>query len=269
MVNVKYALLDTDFISKMHLIRKDEQNKLIDKIMSMPNYIFYCHKQISVELMRHNITGAPEWFETQISSKKIRIYDDQMILNGLSEIYGNLAASAYTNMLKTACDAYSNGYFEEKFIHVSKINCLPMCQEDFLKQLQTDCDTIGKGQNLGELKSYVLLQFLNLKLGKQIYVFCSDDKDARNGIINIGDTRCISVLSSFVRLKKELGFSQEEAKPYIESYMAKCLGKNQTTFKVQDTSKEKRMCRIPCDQVFEEIFDGKIGESILGTLMYI
>ena len=41
MAAVKYALLDTDFISKMHLIRKDEQNKLIDKIMSMPNYTFY------------------------------------------------------------------------------------------------------------------------------------------------------------------------------------------------------------------------------------
>lgn len=39
MADVKYALLDTDFISKMHLIRKDEQNNLIDKIMSMPNYI--------------------------------------------------------------------------------------------------------------------------------------------------------------------------------------------------------------------------------------
>ena len=33
MANEKYALLDTDFISKMHLIRKDDHNKLIDKIM--------------------------------------------------------------------------------------------------------------------------------------------------------------------------------------------------------------------------------------------
>lgn len=35
MANEKYALLDTDFISKMHLIRKDDQNKLIDKIMAI------------------------------------------------------------------------------------------------------------------------------------------------------------------------------------------------------------------------------------------
>ena len=43
MANEKYALLDTDFISKMHLIRKDDHNKLIDKIMAMPGYCFYCH----------------------------------------------------------------------------------------------------------------------------------------------------------------------------------------------------------------------------------
>ena len=55
MANEKYSLLDTDFISKMHLIRKDDHNKLIDKIMAMPGYCFYCHKQIQVEIMRHNI----------------------------------------------------------------------------------------------------------------------------------------------------------------------------------------------------------------------
>lgn len=142
-------------------------------------------------------------------------------------------------------------------------------REDFLKQLQDDCDTIGEGQNLGELKSYVLLQVLNLKFGEQIYVFCSDDKNARNGVISIGGARCISVLSSFVRLKKEISFTKEDAMPYIDSYMNTCLGKDQTAFRVQDTSKERRMCRIPCEQVFEEIFDGKIDELITGNLKYI
>lgn len=138
-----------------------------------------------------------------------------------------------------------------------------------MKQLQDDCDTIGEGQNLGELKSYVLLQVLNLKFGEQIYVFCSDDKNARNGVISIGGARCISVLSSFVRLKKEISFTKEDAMPYIDSYMNTCLGKDQTAFRVQDTSKERRMCRIPCEQVFEEIFDGKIDELITGNLKYI
>jgi hypothetical protein len=55
MVSEKYALLDTDFISKMHMVRKDDNNRLIDKIMAMPNYLFYCHEQIRIELSRHNI----------------------------------------------------------------------------------------------------------------------------------------------------------------------------------------------------------------------
>lgn len=269
MANMKYTLLDTDFISKMHLIRKDEQNKLIDKIMVMPGYLFYCHKQISVELMRHNIAGAPEWFETKITSKSICMYDDEMILDELSEVYGDLAISAYADMLKTACDAYKDGYFEEKFILVSQMDCLRISREEFLKQLQDDCNAIGEGQNLGELKSYVLLQVLNLKFGEKIYVFCSDDKNARNGVVSIGGARCISVLSSFVRLKKEIGFTKEEAVPYIDSYMNKCLGKGQKTFKVQDTSKEKRMSKIPCEQVFNEIFDGRIDELMTGNLKYI
>jgi hypothetical protein len=42
----KYALLDTDFISKTHLIRKDEDNKLIDKMLQLPDYELYCHEQI-------------------------------------------------------------------------------------------------------------------------------------------------------------------------------------------------------------------------------
>ena len=52
-------------------------------------------------------------------------------------------------------------------------------------------------------------------------MFCSDDKNARNGVVSIGGARCISVLSSFVRLKKEIGFTKEDAVPYIDSYMNK------------------------------------------------
>lgn len=216
MTSEKYALLDTDFISKMHMIRKDDEHTLIDKVMTMPDYIFCCHEQIGIELLRHNIAGAPEWFNDRVTAGSIRLYDDEMII------------------------------------------------EDLL-----DCYAIGTGKNLGELKSYVLVQALNTKLGKQIYIFCSDDKNARNGIVAIGNTVCISVLSSFLRLKKEIGFNREEADPYIKSYMNCCLGKNQTTFKIHDTSKERQMIKVPCEQVFYEIFAGKVSEMKNGNLRYI
>ena len=269
MANEKYALLDTDFISKMHLIRKDDQNKLIDKIMNMPHYIFYCHKQIADELVCHNIAGVQGWFEDKVIGKYINLYDDEMIIDELSDIYGKLAVASYVKMLQIACDAYGEGYFEGNFAGILQLDYSIISKEDFLKQLEIDCEIIGKGQNLGKLKSYVLLQFLNMKFGEQIYVFCSDDKNARNGVISIGNAKCISVLSSFVRLQKESSFTREEADPYIKSYMKECLGKNQNTFKVQDISKEKRMCKVPCEQVFDEMFSGKIEDMKNGCLKYI
>lgn len=269
MGNKKYALLDTDFISKMHLIRKDDQHKLIDKVMEMPGYTFFCHEQIRKEILRHNIGGAPKWLEDRIDDNSICLYDDKKILEELSEMFGQLALTAYTQMMKKACDAYEQGYYDEKFVEISGLDCSNVTQSEFLEKLKSDSDSIGGGQNLGEIKTYVLLQTLNMKLGQQIYVFCSDDKNARNGVVSLGNVKCISVLSSFLRLQKETGFTREDAEPYIQSYMSTCLGKDQTTFRIQDTSKEKRMCKVPCMQVFDEMFSGKIKELKTGSLKYI
>ena len=40
----KYALLDTDFISKTHSVQ-DNGNHLIDRVMELPEYEFFCHAQ--------------------------------------------------------------------------------------------------------------------------------------------------------------------------------------------------------------------------------
>ena len=58
-------------------------------------------KQVSDEVSRHNIAGAPEWFETKIQNDLIRLYDDEMILNELAAIYGSLAPAMYREMYLT------------------------------------------------------------------------------------------------------------------------------------------------------------------------
>ncbi len=68
----KYALLDTDFISKIHMIQKDNDNHLIDRIMELPGYQFFCHAQIRAELSMHNVSGAVEWLENKISFGRIK-----------------------------------------------------------------------------------------------------------------------------------------------------------------------------------------------------
>jgi hypothetical protein len=267
-VKEKYALLDTDFISKTHLVRKDDQDRLIDRITKMPGYRFFCHEQIRTELRRHNIAGSPNWLDAKISSGVVSCITDSEIFDELRDIYADSAAAVYANMLKNGCEAYRRAYFVENFKRLQNLNYAEISKDEFLEELSKDCDEIGAGNNLGELKSYVLLQMLAVKFGEQIYVFCSDDRNARNGIVSLGGARCISVLSSFMRLSIDAHMTREEAQPYIDSYLKDNLSKNQTTFRVYDASKEMRFCKVPCEQVFDEIYAGKFELLQNGNLRY-
>jgi len=139
---------------------------------------------------------------------------------------------------------------------------------DYLKELERLDIEVGKKNNLGEIKSFVLLQVLSVMLGEQIYVFCSDDKNARNGATNFEDVRCISLVSVFSRLKEESNWTLADAEPYIESLIAFYQDHHQTTFRVMEASEVRRLQRIPCRQVLQEIFDGKFIELKNGMLRY-
>ena len=64
----RYALLDTDFISKTHSVQDDGGNHLIDRVMELPEYEFFCHAQIVTELNRYN-ADAPIWLSEKIGSQ--------------------------------------------------------------------------------------------------------------------------------------------------------------------------------------------------------
>ena len=49
----RYALLDTDFISKTHSVQDDGGNHLIDRVIELPEYEFFCHAQIVTDLNRY------------------------------------------------------------------------------------------------------------------------------------------------------------------------------------------------------------------------
>ena len=175
----RYALLDTDFISKTHSVQDDGGNHLIDRVMELPEYEFFCHAQIVTELNRYN-ADAPIWLSKKIGAQKIKSYTDQEILESLSLVRGPLACATYTQMLKLACDAFSKDYFSEHYRALEEADYTAMSREDYLKELERLDIEVGKKNNLGEIKSFVLLQVLSVMLGEQIYVFCSDDKNARN-----------------------------------------------------------------------------------------
>lgn len=67
----RYALLDTDFISKTYSVQDDGGNHLIDRVMELPEYEFFCHAQIVTELNRYN-ADAPIWLSEKIRAQKIK-----------------------------------------------------------------------------------------------------------------------------------------------------------------------------------------------------
>lgn len=101
----KYALLDTDFISQTYSVQ-DGSNHLIDRVMELPEYEFFCHAQIVMELNRYN-ADAPTWLREKIETQTIKSCTDQEILKTLTLVRGPLACATYTQMLKFACDAFS------------------------------------------------------------------------------------------------------------------------------------------------------------------
>ena len=69
----KYALLDTDFISKTHSVQDGGDNHLIDRVMELPEYVFFCHAQIVTELNRYN-ADAPIWLRKDWRAKDKKLH---------------------------------------------------------------------------------------------------------------------------------------------------------------------------------------------------
>ena len=186
----RYALLDTDFISKTYSVQDDGGNHLIDRVMELPEYEFFCHAQIVTELNRYN-ADTPIWLSEKIGAQKIKSYTDQEILESLSLVRGPLACATYTQMLKLACDAFSKDYFSEHYRALEEAD--------------------------------------------------------------------YTVISNW---------TLADAEPYIESLIAFYQAHHQTTFRVMEASEVRRLQRIPCRQVLQEIFDGKFIELKNGMLRY-
>ena len=49
----RYALLDTDFISKTHSVQDDGGNLLIDWVMELPGYEFFWFEKIFLQIVAH------------------------------------------------------------------------------------------------------------------------------------------------------------------------------------------------------------------------
>ena len=262
----KIALLDTDFIFKTH-ISQSTTDHLIDQVLLLPGYDFYCHSQIATELGRHT-TDALQWLQNKIQTQQICCHTDEMILDELEKIYGNACCNWYAQFLKEACDAFGDDHFTNYYGALQDLDYASISRAEFLAELNTADNNVGRQNSLGEIKTYVLLQMLNILNGEQIYMFCSDDQRARIGITQFDNVRCISVLSAFLKLKNEIGLAKDLAEPYRNSWLAFCAAHKQTTFKVLVPNAKRTFCKVPCAQVLDEIYDDKFVTLGDGFLKY-
>lgn len=262
----KYAILDTDFISKTYMIQNETAKHLVDFFMEHEEYEFFCHEKTVDELSRHTIGDSDSWLAGKIADGSIHCFSDQDIITELSSVYGNYAKSAYVNFLKVSCDAFEAGYFQDHFSSLLRMDDT-VSNSAFITELQRCDAAIGEGKSLGEKKSLILIQLLKFLHPGKVEVFCSDDSNARKSIISIGEVSCISVLSLFYELM-ENGVAQIEAEPYFSQYETWCRSRGQNTFKVIENSREHRVKRVDCRQVFYEIYSGKYQLLTNGYLQY-
>lgn len=265
-VDKKYALLDTDFLYKSHLARNAANHTLTDFVMEFSDYEFFCHEMIKEELTRHEVVPDPNpWLEDKIQSGRVKLYSDRDIVTELGKIYGTSATNMYLTLLQTSCDTFNAGFFEEYYGAMSNMDNLEDV-EIFLAALKTCDDGVPSQNGLGEKKTYVLIQMMEIMHSNRVYVFCSDDFRARRSIASLTKPiHCISILGVFYKLMK-MGHDKSEMQEYYNKLSA--FLKNQTDYRVWSVSGHQRI-RVPIQQVFDDLYDGKFQMLRNGDLQYI
>lgn len=265
-INRKYALLDTDFLYKSHLARNADNHTLADFVMDFQDYEFFCHEMIREELTRRKVDPDPiPWFEERIADGRIRLYSDCDIVNELSKLYGMAATNMYLTLLEISCETFTSGFFEKYYGSMRSIDNLEDI-DTFLTMLKRCDDGVPRQNGVGEKKTCVLLQMMEIIYNNQVYVFCSDDFKARQSIAGLTKPiNCISILGIFHKLMK-MGYEKSEMQEYYNRLSA--FLKNQTEYKVWSLSGHQRI-GVPIQQVFDEIYDGRFRLLRNGDLQYM
>lgn len=256
---IKYAILDTDFVSKANIIRIETQG-LADEVLAFPGYRFFCHQKMKEELADHGTRPAQDWLDRMIEQGKITCYSDEQIICELENQVAEHCFSYYRSFLKNGCDLFNIDFYELYFAALDEfLESDTRDSKIFLSVLQSCEARIGHQQSYGEVKAFVLSQTLKLLHDEETYIFCSDDFGARQGFANGAQIPCISILGVFLKLKL-IGKPIEEVRPYFESFVRWCTEREnpQTQVKVWkfESGSDKRI-REPIVSLLDDIFADK------------
>ncbi|SFO30015.1 hypothetical protein SAMN04487831_11748 [Pseudobutyrivibrio sp. UC1225] len=257
---VKYAILDTDFVSKANIICSNGC-MLADEVLRFPHYKFACHLKMMEELNYHNV-GAGRWLQTRIETGEIICVDDRAIIESLKEEVGESCFLYYRSFLNEGCNIISNDFYSQYFNDLDtwiEVGNSDKDMDEFLALLQICESSIGHGNSYGEVKAFVLLKYLKMTQESQVIVFCSDDRGARRGFANLSMSPCISLLAVFYKLWR-MGTSYEIADGYYQSFVNWCLRRAnpQNTVRVWNyTEGTEKLIKTSIQDVLNDIYDGK------------
>lgn len=252
----KYAVLDTDFVSKTHTIKNTKEEHLVDRVLEFDGYEFYCHEMMVDELSRHGYRESQEWLSNRIINGTVKLTTDEMILSSIEGFEKENCFDRYLTFLKNSVEIFEVGYFDKNYgTLVDLAEQDDVTKERFLEELKACDERIGISRSLGEKRAYVLIQYLQYLHGaEQVCVFCSDDQNARKGLASVGTgVTCICVLSVFYKMMK-IGTAKEEAAEFYTSYMEGCKKVKMTKIGVYEWNGTYRKVKTDMQTVFDNIY---------------
>ena len=255
-MTTRCALLDTDFISKLYITKRDASDRLIYHILSIADFHFVCHRQTYIELARHNQSAA-KWLK---KSSDVTLYTDRTLIQLMSGTFGSAAYGFYVNMLHRSCDIFSQAFFNTYYTSLEKylINAWGRCNLDEFVALIDVCDAaIGEDNDLGEITLYTMAQILECSVQKELYIFCSDDRKARYTLSGQADMDCVSALASFYLAKNYLNMKKTDAQPFFDSWMQFHKERKQEYFQVYSISGHQ-LEKLPGQDIFDMLYSDKL-----------
>lgn len=271
--NFRIALLDADFIIKTHIVSDKNRNILFQSLIKLEEYRFCCHEKVFNELKdNQKCNVAAENIRELISTGTIKCYTDLDIVLMLDDLFGDFGWMQYRTIFKRVCNISSDECFFKQYYDAIERLSADAGRDVFLSMLN-ECDAkIPDGNSVGEKKTFVLMQVLELITNKEVYMFCSDDRNARLSAVLLEDkVNCLSILGLFVTLI-ERGEDQNDLKAYYDSlcdYIKSVPNNQQTGFKVWKKVNNNVVRKvIGFEQIFTDIADKKFEIRVDGDISY-